>query len=58
LDIFRQLVKPLGTAGNLTMDAHLAALAVEHGATLCSTDVDFSRFRMLQWTDPLEAVDR
>ena len=57
-DIFRQLVKPLGTAGNLTMDAHLAALAVEHGATLCSTDVDFSRFRMLQWTDPLEAVDR
>ena len=57
-DIFRQLVKPLGTAGNLTMDAHLAALAVEHGATLCSTDVDFSRFRMLQWTDPLEAADR
>jgi predicted nucleic acid-binding protein len=40
------------------MDAHLAALAVEHGATLCSTDVDFSRFRMLQWIDPLASAER
>jgi toxin-antitoxin system PIN domain toxin len=52
-DIFRQLVEPLGTAGNLTMDAHLAALAIEHGATLYSTDIDFSRFRMLKTINPL-----
>jgi toxin-antitoxin system PIN domain toxin len=52
-DIFRRIISPLGSAGNLTTDAHLAALAIEHGATLCSTDVDFSRFQMLQWTNPL-----
>jgi predicted nucleic acid-binding protein len=44
---------PLGTAGNLTSDAHLAALAIEHGATLYSADVDFSRFPGLRWVDPL-----
>ena len=52
-NIFRQLIAPLGTAGNLTSDAHLAALAVEHGATLCSTDNDFSRFRSLKWENPI-----
>ena len=52
-DIFRQIISPLGSAGNLTTDAHLAALAIEHGATLYSTDVDFSRFQMLQWINPL-----
>lgn len=52
-DIFRRIISPLGSAGNLTTDAHLAALAIEHGATLCSTDVDFSRFQMLQWINPL-----
>jgi hypothetical protein len=34
-----------GMHGNLVPDAHLAALAVEHGLTLCSTDGDFARFR-------------
>ena len=52
-DIFRQLIAPLGTAGNLTSDAHLAALAVEHGATLYSTDNDFSRFQILKWKNPI-----
>ncbi|MGH8488528.1 MAG: PIN domain-containing protein [Gammaproteobacteria bacterium] len=33
-----------GTGGNLTTDAHLAALAIEHGATLGSFDGDFERF--------------
>jgi hypothetical protein len=33
-----------GTAGNLVTDAHLAALAVEHGARLCTFDRDFARF--------------
>jgi predicted nucleic acid-binding protein len=52
--VLRQLLEPLGTAGNLTTDAHLAALAIEHGAELCSTDMDFSRFAGLRWTNPLE----
>lgn len=51
--ILRRLLEPLGTAGNLTSDAHLAALAIEHGAELCSGDADFSRFDGLRWTDPL-----
>ncbi len=50
----RGLLSPLGAAGNLTSDAHLAALAIEHGAELCSTDVDFSRFSGVQWIDPLQ----
>lgn len=49
----RSLLEPLGTAGNLTSDAHLAALAIEHGAELCSRDTDFARFEGLRWTDPL-----
>ncbi|MGI9119427.1 MAG: type II toxin-antitoxin system VapC family toxin [Acidimicrobiales bacterium] len=52
-DILRGLLEPLGTAGNLTTDAHLAALAIEHGAELCSSDADFSRFPGLRWIDPL-----
>jgi toxin-antitoxin system PIN domain toxin len=53
--ILRELLEPLGTAGNLVGDAHLAALAIEHGAELCSSDADFSRFSGLRWTDPLAA---
>lgn len=53
--VLRELLSPLGTAGNLTTDAHLAALAIEHGALLCSCDADFSRFPGLRWTDPLRA---
>jgi predicted nucleic acid-binding protein len=47
------LIEPLGTGGNLTSDAHLAALAIEHGAVLCSSDTDFARFRGLKWRNPL-----
>jgi toxin-antitoxin system PIN domain toxin len=39
--------------GNLIPDATLAALAIEHGVTLASTDTDFARFRGLRWEDPL-----
>jgi len=39
---------------NLVPDAHLAALALEHGCQLQSTDVDFSRFSKLAWKNPLE----
>lgn len=53
LDVLRQLLAPLGTAGNLTTDAHLAALSIEHGAELISCDADFSRFPGVRWTDPL-----
>lgn len=51
--VLRDLLGPLGVGGNLTTDAHLAALAIEHGATLCSSDNDFSRFAGLRWVDPL-----
>ena len=51
--VLRRLLNPLGTAGNLTTDAHLAALAIEHGAELLSRDADFSRFEGLRWRDPL-----
>ena len=47
------LLGQLGTAGNLTTDAQLAALAIHHQATLCSHDTDFARFSGLSWRDPL-----
>ena len=53
LALVRRLLEPLGTAGNLTTDAHLAALSIEHGATMCSCDSDFSRFPGVRWLDPL-----
>ncbi|HUA82571.1 MAG TPA: type II toxin-antitoxin system VapC family toxin [Bryobacteraceae bacterium] len=53
LRILRDLILPLGTGGNLSMDAHLAALAIEHGAELCSADGDFARFAGLRWRNPL-----
>jgi uncharacterized protein len=53
--ILRQLLRPLGTAGNLVNDAHLAALAVEHGAELNSCDADFSRFPGVRWINPLDS---
>jgi toxin-antitoxin system PIN domain toxin len=39
----------------LVPDAHLAALAIEHGLTLCSTDGDFAKFPGLEWNNPLAA---
>jgi hypothetical protein len=53
--ILFDLLKRLGTAGNLTTDAHLAALAIEHQAEVCSTDADFARFSGLRWSNPLGA---
>lgn len=51
--ILRDLLEPLGTGGNLVSDAHLAALAIEHGAELYSRDNDFARFSGVRWVDPL-----
>ena len=47
------LLKQLGTAANLTTDAHLAALAIERGLVLHTTDADFSRFPGLKWRNPI-----
>ena len=47
------LLETLGAAGNLTTDAHLAALAIEHQVELHSTDADFVRFPGLRWTNPI-----
>jgi toxin-antitoxin system PIN domain toxin len=44
-----------GSGGGLVHDAHLAALALEHGLTLCSADADFARFPGLRWENPLAA---
>ncbi len=52
-EILRALLRESGTAGNLTNDAHLAALCIERGATLHSADGDFSRYRGLRWVNPL-----
>ena len=42
-----------GVQANLVPDAHVAALAIEHGLTLCSTDGDFARFPGLKWLNPI-----
>jgi len=52
--VLRSLLVATGTAGNLTSDAHLAALAIEHGAALHSSDHDFGRFPGLNFTNPLD----
>lgn len=49
----RGLLDYTGTAGNLTTDAHLAACAITHDATLVSCDGDFARFEGLRWKNPL-----
>ena len=51
--VLRGLLAPLGTGGNMTTDAHLAALSIEHGATLCSTDNDFAKFPRVRFVNPL-----
>ena len=55
-DILCGLVSEGQTAGPLVMDAVLAAIALEHGATVCTTDRDFSRFAGLKWTNPLAEI--
>lgn len=51
--IFRKMLSDAGCGGNLTTDAHLAALAIEHSCTLHSNDADFGRFTGLRWINPL-----
>lgn len=53
LEIFERLLRAAGVAANLTTDAHLAAIAIEHQCELHSNDTDFARFPGLRWRDPL-----
>ncbi len=51
--ILQHLLLQIGSAGNLSNDAHLAALALEHECSLCSADADFRRFPGLRLINPL-----
>ncbi len=53
-DVLRELLHGAQITGPLVTDAALAALAIEHGATLCTTDRDFARFPGLRTLNPLE----
>lgn len=55
-EIFRQLLTESRAAANLVPDAHIAAIAIEHGCAVASTDTDFARFPGLRWVDPLRPV--
>jgi toxin-antitoxin system PIN domain toxin len=50
--LLHRLLEPLGGGGNLVNDAHLAALALEHGAEVVSYDADFARFAGVRWRSP------
>jgi toxin-antitoxin system PIN domain toxin len=52
-DVLARTLRETGGRANLVPDAHLAALAIEHGLTVCSTDGDFGRFSELKWVNPL-----
>lgn len=56
-EIFHPLVAEAQVSGPLVTDAALAALALEHGATLYSTDRDFRRFKDLKLSDPTQTAD-
>ena len=51
--VFQQMLTDGQAVANLVTDAHLAALAIEHGCALASTDSDFARFPKLKWINPL-----
>jgi len=51
--VFKQVLTDGQAVANLVTDAHLAALAIEHGCELASTDSDFARFPKLKWRNPL-----
>ena len=51
--VFQKMLREGQAVANLVTDAHLAALAVEHGCELISTDSDFSRFSGIRWRNPL-----
>jgi uncharacterized protein len=52
--VLERLIREGDLRGNLIPDAHLAALAIEHGVGVCSADSDFARFPDVRWTNPLQ----
>ena len=52
-EVLAPLMRSAEGRANLVPDAHIAALAIEHGLVLCSTDGDFARFEGLEWRNPL-----
>jgi uncharacterized protein len=56
LSTFRRLVEAVGATGNLTSDAHLAAIALEHDGEVISCDSDFGKFSGLKWFNPVTGV--
>ena len=54
-DILGRLIAAYDLRGNFVSDAHMAALAVEHGLTVCSADTDFARFAEIRWENPVGA---
>ncbi|HSR67283.1 MAG TPA: type II toxin-antitoxin system VapC family toxin [Acidobacteriota bacterium] len=54
--VLRNLIRTTGTSGNLTSDAHIAALALEHGHEVSSADNDFKRFPGILHVNPLQPV--
>jgi uncharacterized protein len=55
--ILKEVLRSTSRGGNSVPDAHLAALAIEHGLTLCSADRGFTRFPALRWMNPLRDPD-
>jgi hypothetical protein len=53
---FQQMLNSGQAVANLVTDAHIAALALEHGCTVASTDADFARFPKLKWINPLSGL--
>ena len=53
LQIMEDLLDQAGSAGSLTTDIHVAAIAIEYQCALASSDVDFGRFSGLKWVNPL-----
>ena len=52
-DVLAGLLGRYRISGNLVPDAHLAALAIEHGLEICSADTDFARFTEVRWRNPI-----
>lgn len=56
--VFTSLIRSHDVRGPLITDAQLAALAIDHGVPVVSTDADFARFRQVEWVDPLAGAGR
>ena len=53
--VLGRILEATQSTGNLVPDANLAAIAIEHGLTVCSADSDFARFECVDWINPLKS---